>query len=90
MEKTRREGTAVLAGVEVKGRLMFGILITPRATDPARLAEGDWGLRQRLLIKWLQRPFPRGYSSAFCAGRHLARDLQSDSGVTKFTSPFVI
>lgn len=34
MENTRKEGTAVLAGAEMKGQLIFGILITPRATDP--------------------------------------------------------
>lgn len=65
-EESPQEGTAVLAGASVKGRLMFRILITPRATDPAEdLTEGGWGLRQRLLpIKWLQRPCHRGYSSA--------------------------
>lgn len=47
MEKTRREGTAVLAGAEVKGRLMLGILITPRATDPAKTSRRGLGVKTK-------------------------------------------
>lgn len=47
VEKNRREGTAVLAAAEVKGRLMFGILITPRATDPARTSRRGLGVKTK-------------------------------------------
>lgn len=84
MEKAGREGTAVLAGGRVKGRLIVGILITPRATDPART-----GRRQRRLpIKWLQPPCPRGYSSALCTGRPLAGGWQRDSRGDQAHRPF--
>jgi hypothetical protein len=36
-----RERAAVLAGGKVKGRIMFGILITSRATGLARTSRGD-------------------------------------------------
>lgn len=47
MENTRKEGTAVLAGAEMKGRLIFGILITPRATDPARTSREGRGVKTK-------------------------------------------
>lgn len=80
MEKTRRERTAVSAGAEMKGPLMFGIINYHSLLIQRELAEGDGGLRQRVLpIKWLQRPFLRGYGSALCPGQPLAPDWQSDS-----------
>ena len=47
MEKPAGEGTAVLAGARVKGRLMFGILITPRATGPARTSRRGLGVKTK-------------------------------------------
>lgn len=76
--ETRREGTAVLAGARAKGRLMFGILISLRATDPARTSRRGLGVKTKAPPE-LQRPCLRGYSSALCTGRPLARDWQSDS-----------
>lgn len=47
LAKTRREGTAVSAGAKVKGWLMFGILITPRATDPAKTSRRGLGVKTK-------------------------------------------
>lgn len=47
MENTHKEGTGVLAGVEMKGQLIFGILITPRATDLARTSRRGLGVKTK-------------------------------------------
>lgn len=47
MERSRREGTAGLAGAGLKGRLLFRILITPRATDPAKTSRRGRGVKTK-------------------------------------------
>lgn len=69
IEKTLREGTAVLAGAEVKERQTFGILITPRATDPARTSRRGLGVKTKASPDQMAAaPLLRGYGSALGTG----------------------